>query len=72
MLEVKDLNVQLGNFFLKDVSFDVKAGEIFTEQNVRSIRPGYGLKPKYIQRVIGKRAAHDIERGTPLAWDHFD
>lgn len=50
---------------------DVKAGEIFTEENVRSIRPGYGLKPKYIQKVIGKQAAHDIERGTPLAWDHL-
>ena len=47
---------------------DVKAGELFTEKNVRSIRPGYGLLPKYWDQVIGRRAARDVERGTPLDW----
>jgi N-acetylneuraminate synthase len=48
---------------------DVKTGELFTEENVRSIRPGYGLPPKYLADVLGRRATRDIERGTPLSWD---
>jgi pseudaminic acid synthase len=48
---------------------DIKAGEIFTEQNVRSIRPGNGLSPRYLQEVLGKTASKEIERGTPLSWD---
>ena len=47
---------------------DVKKGELFTEQNVRSIRPADGLHPRYYPEVLGKRAAVDIEPGTPLAW----
>lgn len=47
---------------------DIKAGELLTEENVRSIRPGYGLHTKYLPDVIGKRAKHDIKRGTPLDW----
>ncbi len=48
---------------------DMKKGEIFTDKNVRSIRPGYGLSPKYFDEVIGKAAAQNIEKGTPLTWD---
>lgn len=48
---------------------DVKAGETFTSQNVRSIRPGYGLPPKQIAAVICRRASCDIKRGTPLQWN---
>ncbi len=47
---------------------DVKAGEMFTSENVRSIRPGYGLHTRYLGEIIGRRAAQDIERGTPLEW----
>ena len=47
---------------------DMKAGEIFTEENVRSIRPGHGLPPKYLNEVLGKQAKQDIARGTPLTW----
>lgn len=45
---------------------DVKAGEVFTADNVRSIRPGDGLAPKYLPAVLGKVATVNIERGTPL------
>jgi len=45
---------------------DIKAGEIFTEKNVRSIRPGYGLHPKYLKEILGKVAKEDLEKGTPL------
>lgn len=48
---------------------DVKAGEALSTDNVRSIRPGHGLPPKYLEMVIGRTAACDISRGTPLAWD---
>ena len=47
---------------------DVKKGELFTEENVRSIRPGHGLHPRNLREVIGRRAAQDIVRGTPLGW----
>jgi pseudaminic acid synthase len=48
---------------------DVKKGEAFTAANVRSIRPGHGLHPRYLAEVLGKRAAREIKRGTPLSWE---
>jgi len=48
---------------------DVKAGELLTEKNVRSIRPGYGLAPKHLPEVLGRRASRNIERGTPMGWE---
>ena len=48
---------------------DVKAGEIFTEENVKSIRPGYGLHPKYLKDILGKKVVKDIKKGTPLHWN---
>lgn len=48
---------------------DVQKGEKFTTKNVRVIRPGDGLKPKYYEKVIGRSASKDIKRGTPLTWE---
>jgi N-acetylneuraminate synthase len=48
---------------------DVRAGEMFTEKNVRSVRPGHGLPPKHLQEILGRRAAQDIASGTPLKWE---
>ena len=47
---------------------DIKKGEIFNSDNIRIIRPGYGLKPKYFEQIINKKAAEDIKKGTPLDW----
>lgn len=47
----------------------IKRGEIFTEKNVKSIRPSNGLPPKYYFEILGKKAKIDIEKGTPLSWD---
>lgn len=48
---------------------DVRQGQTLTPENVRSIRPGHGLHTRHLPEVIGKRAARDIERGTPVTWD---
>ncbi len=48
---------------------DMKAGDLFTPDNLRSIRPAYGLSPKYLKDCFGKCAAKDIDRGTPLSLD---
>jgi len=48
---------------------DIKAGEIFTEKNLRSIRPGYGLQPKYLKDILGEKAKCDIKKGIPLTWE---
>lgn len=47
---------------------DIKQGEVFTEKNVRSVRPSAGLPPKYYHQVLGKHATQDIPFATPLAW----
>lgn len=51
---------------------DIKAGEKLTAQNIRSIRPAYGLKPKHYKEVLGKTAKHDIKRGTPLSFEDIE
>lgn len=47
----------------------MQAGEAFSAENLRSIRPGYGLEPRHYDTVIGRKAAAAIDRGTPLTWD---
>lgn len=51
---------------------DIKAGDIFTDENIRSIRPGHGLPPRHLKDIRGRRATRDIPAGTPLAWNMVD
>lgn len=53
------------------ISKNVKAGEIITEENVKSVRPGFGLHPKYLIDVLGKHFVLDIKKGEPLSLKHF-
>ena len=50
---------------------DIKAGETFTEENVRSIRPGFGLHTKYYEDILGKTADCDLKKGTPMDWKYI-
>jgi pseudaminic acid synthase len=48
---------------------DIAKGEALSPENIRSIRPAYGLNPKYYKEVLGRHAAHDLKRGTPLSFE---
>ncbi|RLC82168.1 MAG: pseudaminic acid synthase [Chloroflexi bacterium] len=63
--EIENRPFRRSLFVLKDM----KAGEVFTTENLRSIRPGYGLHTRYLREIIGRCASRNIERGTPLTWD---
>ena len=53
------------------ISRDVRAGELLTADNVRNVRPGFGLPPKFYETVMGKRVNRDLPAGTPVHWDLF-
>ncbi len=80
---IRETEKALGQFFLGATEHEVssrvfrrslfvvdnmKAGDIFTERNVRSIRPGHGLPPRDMEQILGCRASCEIARGTPLSW----
>ena len=50
---------------------DVSKGEKFTDENIRIIRPGNGLSPKYINQIIGRISKKNISKGTPFRWNHI-
>lgn len=63
---------EMGNVAFRRSIFavkDIRRGEMLTEDNIRVIRPGQGLKPKYYNEVLGKKAKTDIVFGTPLSWE---
>jgi len=51
------------------VAQDMKTGEVFTTENLKIIRPGYGLPPKYYNQLLGKQIKHDARKGTPVSWN---
>jgi pseudaminic acid synthase len=63
--EEKSLNFKRSLFVVSDI----KAGEEFSNNNIRVIRPGTGIPPKFYETIIGKKASIDIKSGTPLTWD---
>jgi pseudaminic acid synthase len=50
---------------------DIKAGEVVSEKNVRSVRPGFGLHPKHYNDILGKKVNQDLEKGTPLIFNNI-
>lgn len=70
--DVETQSSESGSLYFRRSLFvvrDIRKGEVFTEQNVRSIRPGNGMPPKFLPAVLGRVAACDIARGTPLTAD---
>jgi len=63
--EVKSYKFRRSLFAVKNI----KCGDLFTHDNIRSIRPGHGLPVRYMKRILGCRASKDIEFATPLDWD---
>jgi pseudaminic acid synthase len=51
------------------IAQDLKAGDVLTPENMRCVRPGLGLAPKYYKLLLGKRVSQDVVRGTPMSWD---
>lgn len=51
---------------------NIKQGEVITEANMRSIRPGYGMHPRHYEEILGKKVTRDIDRGTPVDWGHIE
>jgi N-acetylneuraminate synthase len=51
------------------IAQDLKAGDILTRDNLRCVRPGLGLPPKFFEVLLGRRINRDVKRGTPMAWD---
>ncbi|PHC79229.1 pseudaminic acid synthase [Bacillus pseudomycoides] len=51
------------------VAQDMKAGDLLTTENIKAIRPGYGLAPKYLPILLGKKVKKDVAKGTPVSWD---
>ncbi|WP_411676360.1 pseudaminic acid synthase [Caproicibacter sp.] len=67
-LEKESMPLRRSVFAVKDI----KAGELLTGENIRVIRPGCGMKPKYYSHALGKRALRDIERGEPIDFGLFE
>lgn len=51
---------------------DMKAGDVLTEENLRSIRPGLGVPPKYYEKLLGKKVKNNLNRGTAVSWDDIE
>lgn len=54
------------------VAEDIRKGELLTEKNIRSVRPGYGLLPRFYPEVLGLKASRDLEKGTALTWTDME
>jgi N-acetylneuraminate synthase len=53
------------------IAQDVKAGEVLTRENLRVVRPGHGLAPKYYEMLLGRRVKRDLAMGAPMDWSYL-
>ena len=60
--EIENIKFRRSLYFIKDIN----KNEIITEDHVKSIRPGYGMKPKFIKSIIGLKVSKNLKRGTPV------
>lgn len=65
--EMKSLQFRRSIYAYKDI----KKGEKFTEKNIKVVRPGFGIEPKYYEKIIGKSATRNHEQGDPITWESF-
>lgn len=54
------------------IAEDIKAGDVLTENNLRSVRPGYGLHPKYLKELLGKKVNRDLQKGERMKWEYVE
>ena len=65
--EIKNKEFRRSIYFVKDL----KAGHIILRNDIKRIRPGKGLPPKYFEEIIGKKTRFDVERGDPVSWSNI-
>jgi pseudaminic acid synthase len=65
LAEIKSLGFRRSLY----IAVDVKAGDVLDQTSIRAVRPGFGLPPKHLDAVIGRRVSRDAPAGTPLSWD---
>ena len=71
-LQIGPTDEELGSLVFRRTLYiceDLQAGDVLTPNNLRAIRPGYGLPPKFINQLMGKRVARAVKRGTRMHWD---
>lgn len=71
---VSDIREEANRVFQTSVFVvdNIGKGEVFTKENIRIIRPGYGLKPRFYRELLGKRAICNLERGMPMEWKYVE
>tara|TARA_R110002110_G_scaffold2830_1_gene14159 strand:+ start:89860 stop:90918 length:1059 start_codon:yes stop_codon:yes gene_type:complete len=65
--EIENIKFRRSLYYIKDM----KEGEIITTDSVQSVRPGYGISPKYMTTIIGKKLTRSVNKNTPVKFDHF-
>lgn len=66
--EVENLKFRRSLYFCRDL----KAGQIVGEDSIRSVRPSYGISPRFYDEILGRRLAHDVAFGKPVTWEDFE
>ena len=71
LLEIQNLSVNIGDkSILRDIELNIKKGEMFTEENIRSVRPSEGCSPKYLPELLGCPSDRDYKFGEPIKYEN--